>query len=666
MANELVLGRQNVELDNQPTDVIPQQDRGDISLDEDRLSARILELFRDDIRHKEYLDWSSKREYDIKAYYQLKEEAWANWPWQGASAYRGALTPTLVDTAWATLNESVWPSDGRPLQVKGVGVEDIRTSKVLEQYMNSVIENETNLRDIEEQNIFRMLLHGTGVIKVRRTVDGMSVDTSAVDVENIYVPLDAKGFRVDQTDHVFQVIPLTWTELETRKALNVYKNLDAIKPGIGISNERTRERVSTLVDTASGTDLTQYRRKNSYYILECYLTYFEKDSKRPKELIVWFAPNGGKILRVRENKDLIRPFARHVIYDVPGRFYGLSLPEKCQPIQDKLNYADKQYTDAMDRANMPAMFVEDTTTFDGDIAQRVPGGIYQKGQGKIDFEPVYPVERGFDRERMNLWMEAERLTGIADVIQGASTKSGRTLGETEIRTQAAGVRFNALFSRYEKGWKETMNILYEYQNRYVPREKKIKILGYTELTTIDEIFPQTETGYGLGLKSSMDFCFSGRPVIEREQEKEDFIRFYQEAMLNPIVQSNPANFWRLLDERAKVAGIRNLDSMISKPKEVDILSAQEYIQRVMSGQYNLPIRPGIDAENYMFEIQLFIQNESFQTLDQRAQMALMKALQQAQAIRQMEIQAEMDYMTVKNNLLQPPIEGEVVEQTQGV
>lgn len=651
MVDELVLGRQNLELDNSPTDTVPPDDRGDVALDEDRLASRIIELFQDDIKHKEYYNWVSKREYDIKAYYQMKEEAWKNWPWVGASAYRGSLTPTLLDTAWATLNESIWPVEGNPLQVKGYGVEDVRTSKILQKYLNNVIENETNLRTVEEQNIFRMLIHGTGVVKIRRTADGSSVDTSSVDVENIFVPLDAQGFKIDQTDHVFQVIPLTYNDIQARKALGVYNHLDEIHPGIGISTEMSRERISMKMDEVTGTDLTQHRRNNLYYILECYLTYFEKDSMRPQELIAWIAPNGGKILRVRKNDDLIRPYSRHVIYEAPGRFYGISLPEKVRPIQEKLDYSDKQYTDALDRANMPAMFVDDTSTFDPDTAQRVPGGIYPKGVGgKIDFEPVYPVQRGFDQERFNLWSEGERLTGLVDVIQGSSTKSGRTLGETQIRTQAAGVRFNALFSRYEKGWNETMSIVYEYQNRYVPREKKIRLIGYEDIHTVGEIFPAKDQAYGLGSQGNFDFCFSARPVIERDQEKMDFIQFYDTAMINPIVASNPGNLWKLLEERAKIAGVRNLESLVTKPKEASILSPQEFIQRLLSGQYGVQIRPGIDAENYIFEIQMFMQTESFQGLDPRAQQALMKALKTAEMIRMMETQAEMDVMAFKQQI----------------
>lgn len=646
--SQLLLSQNNLQLDNQPTDITPPVDRRDVQVDHERLYNYLVNSFREAIRYKEYLSWVALREYDIKAYYMQKEAAWALSPWKGASSYRSPLTATLLDTAWANMMQSVWPEQGKPLQIKGSGREDVRTAKILEQYMNTVVENETNLKNVTDQNIFRMFLNGTGTIKTRRRLDGTSIDNSAVSVEDIYVPLNAEGFRVDQTEYVHQVIGLSKLELQMRKNAGIYDFRDGdIAPGLGITGGNARERIQFQFDAVTGTDSLAEQRNDIYFIIESYVTYLEENSLRPMELIVWWAPNGGKVLRVRQNETKIRPFSRYVVYEVPKRFYGISLPEKIREIQYKLDYSDKQYTDAMDRSNMPAMFLDDTSTFDPDVSQRVPGGIYPIGIGnKIIFEPQPAVERGFNEERFNLWMQAERLTGLTDISQGASTKSGRTLGETELRQTAAGTRFTALFQKYEQGWNDTCKIIYQYQDLYVPREKKVKIIGYEDYENIGELFPsetQREVGLGLGEDFNPNFGFSGRPITEREREEAEFNDYYLAAMANPATAMNPANFWRLLEEKAQRDGIRNHSTLVQKPKEANILSAEEFIQRVMSGQYNLQLRPGIDADNYVFEIELFMRSSMFEALEDRGKVLLMVSLQQAKIISMMERQALMDF-----------------------
>lgn len=664
---DLLLANGNIELGNEPTDDIPPVDRNDeTSLDYEYLLGHLNETLTDSIKHKEYMHWGALRQYDLDSYYMQKDIALSRRPWPGASAYRAPLTATLLDTAWAYMDESVCPSGKRILGIKGIGREDIRTSKILESYMNNVIDSETNLREVHDQNIFRTFLNGTGIIKTLR--NGETIKNYAIPVEDIYVPLYAPGFKIDETEFAHQMVALTKYDLDFRRASGAYSFDDGdIAPGLGFSTSRVKDINERTLDSISGQDASTESRNNLYYIIESYLTFYNKNSQRPLELKAWWVPNGNKILRVRKNEDLIRPFGRYTVYEYPGRFYGMSLPEKVREIQDKFDYSDKQYTDGLDLAARPAMFIDDTSSFDPDISQRVPGGIYPIGAGnKITFEPQPAVERGFDQERFNLWMQAERLTGLIDVVQGASTKSGRTLGETEMRQNSAGVRFNSLFTKYEKGFKQTANIIYQYQNLYVSRSKKVKLIGYEDYQTVGELFPhdaidensQTTEGLGIDPNINYNFGFSNKPISERDREDQDFNEYYEAAMLNPITASSPANLWRLLAEKAERCGVRNHDIIIQKPKEVNIFSAQNFIERVMSGQVNIQLRPGVDANDYILEINLFMQTDMFLDMDDRQKIALMRALQQAQIIWKMEQQALMDVHQLDAPMMQAQGQGQ--------
>jgi len=652
---ELLSRTENVELNQKPADSLEPKQEGtqELDIDRDLLVKTFMEDFKNDIQDKEGMGWVSKREYDIKSYYQQKEELWKWTPWKGASAYRSPLTATLLDTGLASMQQSIFSEGSGPVQVKPTGAEDIRTSRILELYLNNLVDTESQLEQASDMNIFRMFLTGTGILKVKRTLGDTGVECVSIDAENIFVPLGAKGFKKDQTDHVIHIIPLTKSELNYRKLMGVYEGIENVQSGVGYG-DTAKDAVTQVVDKSAGSSMDQYRNREIYYVAEYYKTFWNEEEKRPIELVAWIAPNGGQLLRVKENKEKIRPFSRHVIYEHEDqRFYGISLPEKIREIQEKLDYSDKQLTDAMDKANLPAMFIDDTSGFDANMNQRVPGGVYQVGVGRqIDYEPVPHVERGFDKERFDLWSSAERLTGLIDVVQGASTVSGRTLGETEIRTQSATTRFKSLIKRYEKGFNDTLQIIFQYQNLYVPREKKVNLIGYEDYKTIDEVFmsgpdQDQQQFYGLRLESNYNFVFSNKTPIEKQDDLINSDMLYDRAMSNPVAQ-NPAAAWNLLEDWAKKHNIRNLDSLVFKPKESNLLPATEFIKRVLAGQYGLQMRPGIAYEEYMFEIQLYMKSEQFQLANPKVQQTLTQALQIADTMLKAQKKAQMDMMLVKD------------------
>jgi len=637
-----------------PADSIPMQEAEDPGFDEKDLAACILDDFKNDIADKQQMDWAEKRAYDIRSYYGIKDLALSNWPWRNASNFPVPITPTLVDTGVANVKASQYSKSDQITKVKGIGVEDVRKAPLLEAILNQQLLNELDISSILDAHIFRSFLHGTGTLKVTQEFYPNTVKIHSLDIENVFVPIDAKGFQVGETDHVIQVVPLSYNDLQIRKNMGIYKYPDEIMPGTNITMDLTSEQLMLLKDQATGTAMLEKWRRDNFFILECYKTYYPKSSSgygstgptragaKPQELIVWLSPFGGRIQRVMRNEEGIRPFADAHVYPNPGRFFSMSLPEKIRHIQEKANYADKQNTDALDRAISPAGFLDDTSGFNPNVAQRVPGGIYQKGKGTgpIEWEPVPPVDRGFERQLADMWLMAERLTGLSDVTQGISNRSGRTLGETEIVTSRADIRFQTIFDRFEAGWKKTMNLVYYFDDKYMPRDKKVKILGYADYKTIDELFPK-------GMGGKFDFAFAGAPITEIEREKEAIKEFCREKLVDPNVVNNPATWWKITEMQAEAYGIRNIETKITKPAEVNILSPEEAIERILSGQHDIQPRPGIDTEGYIFEIQLFMRTEAFQQADPEVQFSLKRLLSRVTKMAEMEVAAMADAQALK-------------------
>lgn len=665
MIDPLALGMndQMPVLKDRPSDVMPQDQMQQPNIDETEVSKYVMEQFKNDVQDKEQWGWLDKREYDIRAYYGIKDLAMTQRPWPGASAYPVPITPTLLDTGWANIRASMRAPDGTMVKTKGVGAEDIRKAKPLEALLNWQVTNDIPMESVQDRNIFRTLLHGKAILKIIQDFIRNAVKVISFDIENFYLPIDAEGIQQTDVDHVTQIIPLSKSDIEYRKDLNIYENLDKMVPGARIgTNSQGTDQLMKLKDYVTGTNKEQRSRRETYFLAETYCEYRNKSASgygdngsstraavKPVQIIVWWSPNGGTIHRIAMNPEGIRPFADYDLYPNPGYFFSMSLPEKLRNIQEKANYADKQNTDAMDRSISPAMFVDDTESFRKDVQQRVPGGIYSKGKGNtIDYEPQPPRERGFENQYNQMWIEARELTGLIDINQGAGTND-KTLGQTQIRSYRADIRFSSIFSRFERGWEKTVDLIYHFDNKFMPRDTKIKVVGYADYMSIDELFPREDNSrLGLGIEGKFDFKFAGAAVTEVEKEKQDKLNFYNAQLLMPDVMANPATAWKMRAEIAQASGIRDFETVMTKPKEVGILSAEEAIQRIVSGQTEIDIRPGIDTDSYIFEIQLFMKSQDrMSALRPECQAALMNLLRIANVMRAAQMQAMLHMQQIQ-------------------
>ena len=616
-----------------------------------------------------------KREYDVRAYHGIKDAAMMRRPWPGASAYPVPITPTLLDTGRSNIKASMRSDDGKWMSVSGVGEEDIRKARPLESLMNWQLGNQIPMDRIQDMNIFRTLLHGTGMIKAMQDFTRNAVKLVSFDIENFYIPIDADGVQFgDNNGHCTQIIPLSKNDIEMRKAWGIYKDLDLMAPGARIASGSSRDNLQKLKDHVSGQDKEARQNRETYFLAETYLEYFPKSGAgygggpsragvRPIYLIVWWSPNGGTIHRIAMNEDKTVPFAKHDIYPNPGYFFSMSMPEKIRNIQEKANYADKQNTDAMDRSISPAMFVSDTAELEKSRAKRVPGGIYNLGRDQsVQYEPQPPRDQGFEFEIQRMWREAQQLTGLIDISIGGAAKSN-TLGQDQIRSFRADIRFADIFERYESGFKDTLDLIYHYDNKYMDRKLKVKVLGYADYKTIDELFPNPDLGdMGLGIEGKFDFSFAGAAVTDREKMKMDTIQFYMTQMSDPKVMMNDHDWWNVKEKLAEAYGIRDLETVINKPSQALVLSPQEAIQRVVSGQTGMQLRPGIDTDSYIFEIELFMMTETFMSLDPQLQMELFNMLKVSYLMRAAEMRAIMDQQIIERKQMATQQAGAIADE----
>ena len=641
-----------------PETTSPVYKSGIEDIDQDELSSYILTTLRNDIRDREEWNWNEKREYDINAYEGRKKPV--NFPWKNASNFPVPLTPTLVDTAHANTLASIFDDPESIVEVKGVGKEDVKNAPILSDVLNWQLGNQIKTFDVLDTVISRAYKHGTGIVKVIQDIREKSVVLEDIPVEDIFVPLEARGFQVNQKcDHVFQMIAWTQGDLEERKAAKAYDGLDDLQKGYRVQQSSAAEAITQTRDNAAGTSLSSKHRRDMYFILECYLTYWcrpkgsdEKTPKEPKELVVWIGTNGGKILKVAENVLVdengygVRPFAAFRPYPYEDRFYGKSLPEKIRPIQEELDYAHNQNINAADIAISPPTFYNPAGDFDVELTQLCPGSCIPTSMPKDVFVAQRSVDPIFERQEDRYWDLAERLTGLTELFQGQEPSRTTTLGESVLRNNRSEIRFSTLYKRIEAGFKEMLGLIYFYDKNFLPEDTQIKVTGTADIQTVKQLFPK-------GIHGKYDFSFSSDPLTEKEQRKRSDLDFYDRAVLNPIVNTNEGNLYKMFTVLGEATNHKNIDLYVTKPSAAYVFSPEETIQRIMAGELDVTPDTGIDAERYVFKIQQFMKTDTYTMADKEVQIALALLLRRTENIRRGQLMAKLLRNKVASQGAQP-------------
>ena len=650
-------------------------------IDDNKLADHLLELLRNDRKDKEDFGWVAKQEYNEKAYNGYKPKN-VTTPWKNAANYPVPLTRTLVDTAHSNVMGSIFADPENTVDVKGIGQEDVRKESSMESLLNFQISNEIHAYPIVDKAIHLGFVQGTGVVKAIQDVETGAVRWVAVPAENVLLPLDARGFQVHQTDHVFEVVPLTenyyeeMLQAKDEQGNPFYNGLEDVPKGWKMSDSSAIELLTQIKDAIFGTELEAKQQRDYRYIIEGYCTYWyepkdfsQTKTKKKVELVAWFSPATGKVLRKRLNEGkkyldqgkekqlIMRPYAKCIPFPRWDRFWGESLPEMLKNTQEELDYSHNQNIHAADMAIRPMVLYPESQNINPEDFKSAPGAWNPVPDPKAVEVMRIAADPIFERQEDKYWDLAERLTGLTELFQGRSPDPRQTLGANQMRANKTEIRFRSVYLRIEQFWKELIELTYYYDSIYMPKSKKVKILGTSDYKTMEELFPE-------GMDGKFDFGFSSAPLTEKDQEKMDKKEFCLGMFSNPLVLNDAKSLWNVMKIFAEATGQRNLESIVTKPQEANADSVEVAIQKVVSGQEVVP-SPLIDGEAYVLGIQTFARTEAFTEADEKIQQRILQLFSRAQAIRQGQMQAKLDAMILQSRMMPEQNNGEKNELPAG-
>jgi hypothetical protein len=620
-----------------------------------RISINRKEMSKVKFLKREILDYDGFVYCATTPYHTLYVRRNGKASWCGNSNFPEPITPVILDTGQSAIMSSAFPSLSKTINGTGVGEEDNKNAKKVVNIMNWTVSNDTEDFYIEmDGNVHQMLKHGTSIFKLIADFEGgFKVCPYTIPIERFLMPIDAKSPKIKDSDHCHQLVPWTANDLLYKKSMGVYKNLEYVNKGFSIAGNISEQEMNNIRQNITGLDVAKKIERDTYFICESYVTYYEKNSLKAQEIIVWWIPGTGKIMRVRPNEDMIRPFSSYYIYPNYGYAYHKSLPEILRNIQDKADYTEKQVTDAADLAISPPGFYEEGTNFNPNESLRVPSGMYpMKNAASINWAQTNVnaiMERG--RHVDQLWLKAERVSGFTDLDQGLSVRDNTATTDL-LRQKRADRRFSRSLMLVNRSWKETCDQLYLYIDKYMPRDQKVKILGTNTFSTIDQIFKPKDpkaivSPYGLQLGGKFDFNLAGKNQTEVEIDDKNTVMMCDSILADPNYMQDKGIRWKLYNRKAEALGFEGFGELIPKPAEADILSPQETIDAIMSGDVNVLPNPTINPQPYDFAIKAFMRSENFKMADDTAKKIFTRYLYILDIIRQSQVQSFNDFNMIE-------------------
>ena len=146
-----------------------------------------------------------------------------------------------------------------------------------------------------------------------------------------------------------------------------------------------------------------------------------------------------------------------------------------------------------------------------------------------------------------------------------------------------------------------------------------------------------------------NFQFTGKISQDKIDEDQRRMAFFDSQMTSSIVGGDVANTFNVSQEMANILDIKNFSQIVRKPKESRIVSIEEFIRRVVSGDTTTVIRPGIDAEDYVFELKLFKRGKLYGSLEQFQKTMIDDALRRAYVMGAAERKAKLLVQNLVNS-----------------
>lgn len=367
--------------------------------------------------------------------------------WEGTRVPRSSLsvplTFTQIESAYPVIMNALF-GDTEWFEcdpIAGTSVDDARQQKERLLYLleNPHDKYGNNARNEIRLAVIQVLLYGTGVVNVEHDGETGQPTVSWVDVRDIYVDPGCPTPLIDDSSGVAHRDFMTLDELESLRG----------SPGINLP---PREVLRAMADQrpADSSDLTKQQQEMFRNVLyrPGYddATAFGPDKKLEvlryysRSRIVWVVQRRWVMYNELNPYGFVT-YCSAPCYVMPGRFYGMSLPDALEGNQ---KYAQAILNGHLDEKaltlNPPRARSRSANMTQGSSITR-PGQVWEVERPKEDVIFFPPASQGSDAwaDINYMTQSSQNTTGVTNMIsQGMPLKSNASRTATGVQAQTAG------------------------------------------------------------------------------------------------------------------------------------------------------------------------------------------------------------------------------------
>jgi len=370
-----------------------------------------------------------------------------------------------------------------------------------------------------------------------------------------------------------------------------------------------------------------------------------------EDVIITIARASKVVLRARALTEVypglpvMRPFMHDSFSPIPGRVYGMSLPELLEWQQDTSETLMNQHVDWGTITNMPWFAYRAASGFKPEPIHMQPGqGIpLDNPQADLAF-PQFPTkDSGFALNTMAVLQQfGERLSMMNDAMFGrvptGKSSAFRTAGTTMGLLAQGDVRSEQILRRLFHAVCRLYQMFHRLNRAYLPEKKEIRVIGYSEKgeSPYRTIGPTEIDG-------QMDFEFTATMLNTNKQMLAQQIQFIAGLCISPIaIQAGIVTVDEIyhLMRKGVQSQDQDPDEFLKRPMSALMgpkITAEDAITAIMD--HKAPIGQPLEHVQMHFEkLVAFIQTPDARMLDPISTQLFMQYFEQVKQMMQIQMQ----------------------------
>ena len=428
--------------------------------DNNELEPRVSEVFPDDdIMHE--LTGYLKREYhevvdnpergifleDLKEYKRIAKvkpkASNKDYPWPGASNVTTPFTLSNVNGVFSYLKAAI--TEQRPRWQVDAGDDEYEDhADAISRWINEIMTSElhVNIRAVDEEMLWNIIVCGTQVADVPWTtkraqfkrkasdggvevVDKVVYDGPVVEPVAIEDVIVRSHWNLQKGPYIGFARTFTRQELEQEEHNGFFEDIDRVLHAAAVDNQvKSQDRLEMGINSSyTATD----DAGQLYTIVKFYVRWDADNDGVAEDIILWFEPESGTILRAEWNEISLRPAARGIYLPIPGLFYGLGIPSVLYSLQEEIDTMHNIGVNNLHIASLQ-MYVTPTGSSIGDNEAFFPLKNIKVDDPSRDFVPIaFPNVSNETLRREQVAREYGRTVGVSEAQLGmpdTTAKSG--------------------------------------------------------------------------------------------------------------------------------------------------------------------------------------------------------------------------------------------------